>query len=320
MFIRSYLLIVGLILASLASPASTTNKTTERTLPVLLQKLDQSLDAVEEALDTNNQAQLEPQLRQAYVQTISAAVQLRVDLKQYGPVPGIKDITPGESDLPTWHKKLSQRRSTLIESPTCSANQSTLDTLYELVPILDQIYCHAIQKNCVYPEGDQLAGVGACFEQEGEIAYMAGVIDDRIVSRVHQLLCTGTIRKIVMVYVPGSWDDGANLAAALKLHRANIATHVITGGTLESGGVDFYLAGTQRTLDEHSLLGVHSWEGNHTTGYDLRFNREHRDHERPYLRFYREIKIPAEFYFFTLKYKPEEMHYMTQEEMERYGW
>ncbi|MGB0849002.1 MAG: hypothetical protein ACPGSM_19870, partial [Thiolinea sp.] len=123
---------------------------------------------------------------------------------------------------------------------------------------------------------------------------------------------------IEMHDVPGSADDDANLIASRIIRTRGINTHVPADGIIASGGVDFYLAGLQRTLVDGAKIGVHSWaDGDGRAGSDYPANDP--EHKK-YLDYYTEMGIPLEFYWFTLTAAPpEEIHNMTAAEITRYG-
>jgi len=157
----------------------------------------------------------------------------------------------------------------------------------------------------------------ASFTVIGSRCVMAGVIGPSTPARVLELVCEHPeVEVIEMLDVPGSMDDPANLRAASMVRKHGLATHVPGDGIIASGGVDFFLAGAKRSIDEGGRLGVHSWGGGVENGADL--PREHPDH-RMYLDFYAEIGIPSGFYWYTLEAaSPEDIHWMTPEEIARY--
>ncbi|WP_152558771.1 COG3904 family protein [Endozoicomonas numazuensis] len=122
---------------------------------------------------------------------------------------------------------------------------------------------------------------------------------------------------IVMEYVEGSVDDEANLEAARLVRLNKLNTLVPGDGLIASGGTDFFLAGLKRTIKEGAQIGVHSWAG---FGIDdasklPRTDPEHQEH----LQYYKEMGIPADFYWYTLEAAPsDDIHWMTQEEIKRY--
>ena len=127
-----------------------------------------------------------------------------------------------------------------------------------------------------------------------------------------------------MITVPGSMDDETNLQAGRKLFAAGLNTAVLSDSLIASGGVDFFLAGNQRTVASGAMIGVHSWaaetdDGRLIQGGDL--PTDHPQHQL-YIQYYSDINLqdPAGFYFYTLDSAPaDSIYYMTAEEMMRFG-
>lgn len=98
------------------------------------------------------------------------------------------------------------------------------------------------------------------FAVGGENAVMTGVIDHTISERVERLRREHPeVKTIVMADVPGSIDDEATLVAARPVRDYGWNTTVPSDGAIASGGVDFFLAGVERTIEEDAQLGVHTW-------------------------------------------------------------
>ncbi|MGB1009643.1 MAG: hypothetical protein ACPGVP_07965 [Thiolinea sp.] len=157
------------------------------------------------------------------------------------------------------------------------------------------------------------------FTVDGTKAIMQGTIDSRLKSTLEEMLDNNpAVTTIEMHDVPGSADDDANLVASRIIRTRGINTHVPADGIIASGGVDFYLAGLQRTLVDGAKIGVHSWaDGDGRAGSDYPANDP--EHKK-YLDYYTEMGIPLEFYWFTLTAAPpEEIHNMTAAEITRYG-
>ena len=159
------------------------------------------------------------------------------------------------------------------------------------------------------------------FAVGGENAVMTGVIDHTISERVERLRREHPeVTTIVMADVPGSIDDEANLVAARLVRDYGWNTTVPSDGVIASGGVDFFVAGVERTIEEGAQLGVHTWGGGwwgQRSGADL--PRDDPEHGR-YLDYYAEMGIPAAFYWFTLDAAPaDSIHNMTPDELVRYG-
>ncbi|HKK74366.1 MAG TPA: hypothetical protein VJ953_04770 [Saprospiraceae bacterium] len=129
------------------------------------------------------------------------------------------------------------------------------------------------------------------------------------------------IRLINIAEVPGSFDDEVNLEVSAAVNRRNIATHLLEGGLIASGGVDFFLAGTTRTRGENTMIGVHAWSDGTNEASD--YPRGNPNHQ-PYIDYYQSIgftRAEAEaFYYFTINAAPSSsIHYMTEQEIEQYG-
>jgi hypothetical protein len=85
-----------------------------------------------------------------------------------------------------------------------------------------------------------------------------------------------------------------------------------------SGGVDFFLAGVERSVGQCAKLGVHSWDEDAEDGSLILGNEVSRDHpiHTMFLDYYEDMGIPAEFYWFTLEAAPSErVHWMSDEEI-----
>jgi len=91
------------------------------------------------------------------------------------------------------------------------------------------------------------------FEVDGTEAVMSGVINGSTPDMLRDLIADHPeVTTIVMVLVPGSIDDTANLEASLLVRDAGLNTHAT--GLLASGGVDFFLAGNERTAGPKQSL------------------------------------------------------------------
>lgn len=167
----------------------------------------------------------------------------------------------------------------------------------------------------------QLLGEGytpAEFAVDGERAVMSGVID-RTTPKVVQALLDEhpNVTTIVMQNVGGSVDDEANLVAARLVRAAGLHTHVPADGEIASGGVDFFLAGVERTVEEGARLGVHSWGGE--PGQDGDSVPKDDPQHNLYLDYYAEMGTPAEFYWYTLEAAPaSSIHWMSSAEITQY--
>ena len=176
---------------------------------------------------------------------------------------------------------------------------------------------------CRQPTAEALPYEAATFEVTGDAAFMYGVIDHTTPAVVQALFDEHPgVTRIVMVDVPGSDDDPANLAAARLVREHGMVTVVPSNGVIASGGVDFFSAGEHRIVEPCGKLGVHSWNEDGPDGGIILGNEVPKDHElhAMFLEFYREMGIPEDFYWFTLEAAPpQRIHWMSDEEIVLYG-
>ncbi len=165
-------------------------------------------------------------------------------------------------------------------------------------------------------EGDRQYGIftvtgNSSVEMDGELGSTA--LDD-----LSDLLDDyPDITEINIVDCGGSTDDAVNLEAALLVHVNEISTHIISNGEIASGGVDFFLAGTSRTMGSNCRIGVHSWSNgvNEATDFPVG-DSEH----QPYIDYYTAIGFTVEeaedFYYFTINAaSADDIHWMTEDEI-----
>ena len=129
------------------------------------------------------------------------------------------------------------------------------------------------------------------------------------------------INKINIKSCDGSSDDEVNLQLSAKVHRLGINTHLMDDGEIASGGVDFFLAGVQRTKGSNTLIGVHSWADGDESATD--FAEGHPNH-LPYIEYYVSVGFTQQqaedFYYFTINAAPaDDMHWMTEAEIAQYN-
>lgn len=119
---------------------------------------------------------------------------------------------------------------------------------------------------------------------------------------------------------PGSKNDEAMIKAASLLRNSGINTHLLATSIIESGAVDFYLAGITRTRESGCLIGVHAWGDGNISATDYPIG--HSEHQL-YINYYTfcgyTVEDAEELYYFIINVAPpNEIHYMTEEEIEKY--
>lgn len=172
-----------------------------------------------------------------------------------------------------------------------------------------------VQELILWSAGEQ----GATFtfkdkNTDSDTVYMHGVIYADTLDDIKSLFNKHPqVKKIVMVNVPGSIDDEVNLLASREIRKHGVSTHIPADGMVASGGTDMFLAGTIRTVEVGAKLGVHSWSDGEKEA--LEYSREHESHQK-YLDYYKEMAIPASFYWYTLDAaSADDIHWMTPQEI-----
>ncbi len=157
---------------------------------------------------------------------------------------------------------------------------------------------------------------------DGSTVEMNGTIDSTTPAAFRRMIAAYPhIQTIRMIDCPGSVDDDANLALSRMVRRAGINTHVPKGGSIRSGGVEFFLAGVKRTIEPGAEFGVHSWQdedGREATDYAAN-DPVH----SAYINFYVDMGLNRDtarsFYNFTNKAAPADgVYYMKPTELAQY--
>jgi hypothetical protein len=128
------------------------------------------------------------------------------------------------------------------------------------------------------------------------------------------------IALIEMIECPGTEDDRANLRLGRMIRARGLATHVPAGGSVRSGGVELFLAGTTRIADPGAEFAVHSWEDD--LGRQAGDYAAAAPENRKYLDYYREMGLSegdaAGFYAMTNSVPFEDAKWFGAEEMGRW--
>ena len=131
-----------------------------------------------------------------------------------------------------------------------------------------------------------------------------------------------TVTTINIKDCDGSMDDETNLQLSTRVHQLGINIHLLENGLIASGGVDFFLAGIQRTKGNNTRVGVHSWsDGNRAQATN--FIVGHANH-LPYINYYVSVGFTQQqaedFYYFTINTATaENIHWMTTTEISTYN-
>ena len=128
------------------------------------------------------------------------------------------------------------------------------------------------------------------------------------------------IRQIDMIDCPGTGDDEANLMLARMLRQDGIATNVPDGGSVRSGGVELFLAGTKRSAAPTAEFAVHSWRDE--DGMEADDFAESDPVNQEYVDYYREIGMTEDkaraFYAMTNSVAHDDALYLKPHDIAAY--
>jgi hypothetical protein len=160
------------------------------------------------------------------------------------------------------------------------------------------------------------------FRAVDNMAYGNGNTNGMSVSMVRDFLNDNPqVDTLVMGKMPGTKDADMNIRIAREIRKRGLKTHLPRNGFIASGAVDLFLAGVERTMECGGMIGVHSWglTGDRTQTISPKtMGVDHRQkfHEA----FLRDMGIDPAFYVFTRdSAEPDDLHFMTAEEIKRYG-
>lgn len=163
---------------------------------------------------------------------------------------------------------------------------------------------------------------GIFSSQDETTAIIDGVIDSDTPTHWDNFIAAfPNTNELIMKDCPGSTDDAANLKASRKIRQQGVAIHLPADAEIASGAVDLFLAGITRTREAGSKIGVHSWSDRKNSATD--FPEGHEEHQI-YIDYYLEMGFSQNeaeaFYYFTINAaSADDMHWMTDSEIEKYG-
>ena len=152
-------------------------------------------------------------------------------------------------------------------------------------------------------------------------AALVDVTDERSPAQFAAMLAAFPgIAVIEMIDCPGTEEDRANLRLGRMIRARGLATHVPSGGSVRSGGVELFLAGAKRSADPGAEFAVHSWadeDGREPDDYAA-----DAPENRAYLDYYHEMGMtPAQaaaFYAMTNSVPHEDAMWLTAADMRRW--
>ena len=156
------------------------------------------------------------------------------------------------------------------------------------------------------------------FHVQGQAAYVTGSTDSKSHNLIKKFVRENPdVKTLILQSMPGTQDMDTNRRVVMDLRAAGLATHVPADGRIASGAVDWFIAGSPRTIECGAKIGVHSWgtkagERGDKTFYDgqLRTQRYFLDR----------MGVDPAFYEFTRSAAgPNDIYWLSVEDMLRYG-
>ena len=153
---------------------------------------------------------------------------------------------------------------------------------------------------------------------EGDKLYLMGALNSGTYEEVVEAIeANPQVRTVVLTASPGSIDEFNTLELAHYIREHRLNTHLLSNSAIASGGVDLFVAGVERTIERGAQIGVHAWSDLSKDASE--YSRGSSEH-KPYIDFTRQMLGSEEFYWFTVyAAKSDDMHWMTEAEVERFG-
>ncbi len=166
------------------------------------------------------------------------------------------------------------------------------------------------------PQG--IASFGPFRVLDGSRAALVGVTDSRSPGQFAAMLAAYPgITMLEMIEAPGTEDDRANLKLGRMIRAKGISTYVPAGGSVRSGGVELFLAGTRRIADPGAEFAVHAWadeDGREANDYPA-----DAPENRAYVDYYVEMGLPPPqaraFYAMTNSVPHADARWLTAQDM-----
>lgn len=156
------------------------------------------------------------------------------------------------------------------------------------------------------------------FERQGTTLILNGEITQETLEDFIEITDENPdITLLIEEDVPGSGDDEAMIELAYMVRDMGLNTHLRSTSDINSGGVDLFLAGVERTMEKGAHIGVHSWSDG--TNDAIHFPKDSPEHDMN--RTYIEKMLGSDaFYWFTIHAAPaSDIHSMTEQEIAKYG-
>lgn len=155
------------------------------------------------------------------------------------------------------------------------------------------------------------------FEVQGQSAIVRGRTDSHSHNLVKDFVRKNPdVKTLILQSMPGTQDMDTNRRVVLDIRAAELATHVPADGYIASGAVDWFIAGSPRTIECGARIGVHSWGSKSGERGDKTFYDGQLRTQRYFLS---KMSVDPDFYEFTRAAAgPDDIYWLTVEDMLRY--
>ncbi|WP_051251787.1 hypothetical protein [Psychrilyobacter atlanticus] len=147
--------------------------------------------------------------------------------------------------------------------------------------------------------------------------YIDGIINEKTYDQFVKILNDNPqIETLIEGDVPGSIDDDTMIKLAYFVRKKGLNTKILSNSDINSGGVDLFLAGVERTMEKGAKIGVHSWSDGEKDAAEYPVGSPEHEANRKYI----EIMLGSDdFYWFTIyAATADSIHQMTEEEITKY--
>lgn len=208
----------------------------------------------------------------------------------------------------------------LVAAPAVAA-EVVIEEVIEVIEVVEEGGSERFVPAAPAPIPQGIARFGPFRVIDGQRAALVDVTDERSPAQFEAMLRAHPgIATLEMIECPGTEDDRANLKLGRMIRARGIATHVPSGGSVRSGGVELFLAGARRKADPGSEFAVHSWadeDGREAKDYPV-----DAPENRAYITYYKEMGMPEgearAFYSMTNSVPHADAKWLTAQDMGRW--
>lgn len=155
-------------------------------------------------------------------------------------------------------------------------------------------------------------------EVTGGRLHLSGDLDASTGPQVRAALAAHPeVGEVVLGEITGSVDLDRTIALGRWLRAEGMDTYLDEDSRVYSGGVDLFLSGVRRRMEEGARLGVHAWSDGRREATDYAPNDPEHRASRAYVR---DMLGSDRFYWFAQKAAPASaIHVLTAKEIARHG-